>query len=98
MKPLFARVLLGRPKEEKIRGVIIPEESQRRLAKNRCKVLDVGPTCNPEIKNLIGQDVLIAAIPATGSTWTAFRDCPTTARRNFTSYRKRTFSVPWWMN
>ena len=60
MKPLFARVLLERPKEEQSKGgVIIPKESQRRLARTRCRVIDVGPTCNPEIRNLIGEYVLI---------------------------------------
>ena len=59
MKPLFARVLLERPKEEKIGSVYVPDDSQRRMAKTKGRVLDVGPTCNPEIKNLVGHDVLI---------------------------------------
>ena len=59
MKPLFARVLLERPKAEKIGNIHVPKESQRRLATLRCKVIAVGDNCEDEIKELIGRDVLI---------------------------------------
>jgi co-chaperonin GroES (HSP10) len=57
VKPLFARVLLERPKEEKIGSVLLPEESKKRLARLKCQVLAVGPNADPAIK--VGQAVLI---------------------------------------
>lgn len=59
MKPLFARVLLERPKAGKIGSIHIPDESQKRFAFTRCTVIAVGPTCEEEIEDLVGRDVLI---------------------------------------
>lgn len=59
MKPLFARVLLERPRADKIGSIHVPEESQRRLATLRCKVIAVGDQCEPEIEELVGKEVLI---------------------------------------
>lgn len=49
IQPLFARVLLEREKKEKQGGIIIPEEAQKRHATLRCKVLAIGPACDPSI-------------------------------------------------
>jgi co-chaperonin GroES (HSP10) len=59
MKPLFARVLLEREKQEKIGSVLLPQDSQKRMAALRCKVIACGPTCEEDIKSLVGKDVLI---------------------------------------
>lgn len=59
MKPLFARVLLERPLEEKVGNIIVPNESQKRLARLRCRVIATGHTCEPEIRDLEGKEVLI---------------------------------------
>ena len=57
LKPLFARVLLERPKKQKQGSIIIPEMAQSRHASLKCKVLDKGPTADPSIN--IGSYVLI---------------------------------------
>ena len=59
MKPLFARVLLERQKADKIGSIHIPDESQKRMAFTKCKVIAVGPTCEDDIEELVGCDVLI---------------------------------------
>lgn len=59
MKPLFARVLLERKVRSKVGSIIIPEDRQQALAYTRCKVLDVGPNCDPSVQGLIGKHVLI---------------------------------------
>ena len=59
MRPLFSRVLLEREKPKKIGNIHLPEETQRRLAFTRCRVISVGPTCEDDIKGLVGKDVLI---------------------------------------
>ncbi len=57
IQPLFARVLLERPKVEKMGAILVPKDSQRRLATLKCKVLAVGPTADSSIKP--GMSVLI---------------------------------------
>lgn len=57
MKPLFARVLLERPKLEKKGSIIIPEAAQTRHATLKCKVLAKGPTADESIK--VGSYVII---------------------------------------
>lgn len=57
MYPTFARVLLERPRVEKIGKILVPAEAQQRLAFLKCTVFDVGPTCDETIKP--GQEVLI---------------------------------------
>ena len=57
IKPLFARVLLRREKEEKIGSIILPDDAQKRYASLRCKVLAVGPAADPSIA--VGTTVLI---------------------------------------
>lgn len=57
MKPLFARVLLERPKTEKIGSIHLPAESQKRLALLKCRVVACGPACDENIQP--GQQVVI---------------------------------------
>lgn len=59
MKPLFARVLLERKVREKVGSILIPQDRQQAMSYLRCKVLDTGPNCEPEIKDLVGKEVLI---------------------------------------
>ena len=58
LKPLFARVLLERVREEKTEGgIIIPDDVQRRHSKNRCTVVAVGPNCDETVQ--VGQTVVV---------------------------------------
>ena len=58
IKPLFARVLLERPTTRKTAGgIIIPDDSAKRMARLKATVVAVGPTADDSIK--IGQTVLI---------------------------------------
>ena len=59
LTPLFARVLLERVRAEQIGSIIIPNSVAERHASLKCRVLACGDTCEPEIKALIGKDVLI---------------------------------------
>lgn len=59
MRPLFSRVLLEREIPKKIGNIHLADESQKRLAFTRCKVIATGPTCDDEIDDLIGKNVLI---------------------------------------
>lgn len=59
LQPLFARVLLERVRAQQIGSIILPDNVAERHASLKCRVLDVGPTCDPEIKDLIGKNVLI---------------------------------------
>lgn len=43
LKPLFDRVLLKRPKLEKVGSILIPIDQQKRHATLRCEVIAVGP-------------------------------------------------------
>lgn len=55
--PLFGRVLLERPKREKIGSLILPADSQKRHATLRCKVLAKGPNADDSVK--VGSQVVI---------------------------------------
>ena len=57
--PLFARVLLDRPKKERIGSIILPSIAQKQYASLKCRVLACGQHCEPEIKDLTGKHVLI---------------------------------------
>lgn len=57
LRPLFARVLLAREKFEKVGGIIIPDDAQKRHATTKCNVIATGPTCDESIQ--IGMSVLI---------------------------------------
>jgi co-chaperonin GroES (HSP10) len=59
MIPLFSRVLLERVKADKIGNIHIPEESQKRMAATKCRVLAAGDTCEDSIKSLVGKYVVI---------------------------------------
>lgn len=59
MQPLFARVLLERVRIKQIGAIILPDNVAERHASLKCRVLDVGPTCEQEIRDLIGREVLI---------------------------------------
>lgn len=59
LQPLFARVLLERIRAQQIGSIIIPDDAAMRHASLKCRVLAVGPTCEPEIAELVGRSVLI---------------------------------------
>ncbi|MGI9501954.1 MAG: co-chaperone GroES family protein [Geminicoccaceae bacterium] len=59
LQPLFARVLLERVRAQQVGSIIIPDSVAERHASLKCRVLDAGPTCEPEIRDLIGKHVLI---------------------------------------
>lgn len=59
LQPLFARVLLERERVQQIGRIILPDSVADRHASLKCRVLAVGPTCDPEIKELVGKSVLI---------------------------------------
>ncbi len=59
LNPLFARVLLERPKAEKIGSILMPMDVSKRYATLKCKVVAVGPTADDAIHKLIGKQVLI---------------------------------------
>lgn len=76
LKPLFARVLLERVRAQQIGSIILPDNVADRHASLKCKVLAVGPSCEPEIADLIGKSVLIGKnagtwLNADGNTATA---------------------------
>lgn len=50
LKPLFARVLLKRETLKKVGSILVPEESQKRHASMKCKVVAVGPACDKSIE------------------------------------------------
>lgn len=56
LKPLFARVLLRREKLKSSKLILL-DETQRKNARFRGEVLAVGPTCEPDIKELVGKTV-----------------------------------------
>ena len=58
LKPMWDYVLLEREKL-KATGIIIPESAEKRNARARGVVLAVGPSCEPEIKALVGKLVII---------------------------------------
>lgn len=55
--PLFARVLLERPML-KTTGILVPKAYEQRNAPTHGKVIAVGPTCDDNIKSLVGKNVL----------------------------------------
>jgi co-chaperonin GroES (HSP10) len=59
LKPLFDRVLLKRPKLEKVGSIFIPQDQQKRQASLKCEIVAVGPGVSdgiqPGMKVLIGQ-------------------------------------------
>lgn len=57
MRPLFARVLLERPKADKIGSIILPDQERLRHASMKCKVLAKGPTADESIR--VGATVLV---------------------------------------
>ena len=57
LRPQFARVLLKRERLAKVGQIIIPEDSQKRLAGTLCTVVEMGPNC--ELKLRPGTEVLI---------------------------------------
>lgn len=57
LKPLFARVLLKRPRADKRGSIYIPETAQQRHATLRCEVLAKGPAVDSSIN--VGATVLI---------------------------------------
>ena len=57
VEPLFARVLLHREKRAKIGNILVPENSAKRLASLKAKVIAKGPTADETIE--IGNEVLI---------------------------------------
>lgn len=59
-RPLFARVLLERPKVEKVGSIIIPESIQSRHAPAKGTILAVGDTCDESVKALVNREVLFA--------------------------------------
>lgn len=57
-EPLFARVLIERKIETKTTGgIIIPENSAKKNSRSEGVVLKVGPTCEEDIKALVGKKV-----------------------------------------
>lgn len=50
LKPLFARVLLKREKLVKVGSIYVPDSEQKRQASLKCKVIEVGPTCDKSIQ------------------------------------------------
>ncbi len=58
LQPLFARVLIKRDGVGKIGSILIPEDAQKRNAQAKGTVVAVGPTCEPEIRELIGRTVV----------------------------------------
>ena len=57
LSPLFARVILRREKFNHS-SIIIPDEAQKRNA-SQCGIVEsVGPTCEDEIRALVGKKVL----------------------------------------
>lgn len=61
--PLFDRVLLDRPKLEKVGSIIIPDDASKRAATTKCTVLAVGANVDPCIKP--GMTVLIGMYAGT---------------------------------
>ncbi|MGI9504393.1 MAG: hypothetical protein ACR2RE_15195 [Geminicoccaceae bacterium] len=57
MKPLFARILLERPKADKIGSIILPDQERLRHASMKCKVLAKGPTADESVR--VGAYVLV---------------------------------------
>ena len=55
--PLFARVLLKRPRADKKGSIIIPDTAQQRHATLKCEVLAKGPAADKSIR--VGAHVLI---------------------------------------
>lgn len=58
-RPLFARVLLEREIPKKVGSILLADESQKRLAFTKCRIIATGPTCDEGVAELIGKNVLI---------------------------------------
>ena len=58
--PVFGRVLLNRPKEQKIGSIIIPEQAQSKLSPQKGKVVAVGENCESYIRDMIGETAIFA--------------------------------------
>jgi chaperonin GroES len=58
LRPLFARVLVEREKLKTKTGLIIPESAEKRNAPAMGRVISVGPTCDPAVKDLKGRQIL----------------------------------------
>jgi co-chaperonin GroES (HSP10) len=68
MRPLFARVLLHRPKPEHLgKGSIVPEAYRHRHAKPEGILVAAGDTCSPHVKELVGAVVMIGKM--SGGDW-----------------------------
>lgn len=57
LNPKFARVIIERDKP-KATGIIIPETAEKRNAPAWGRVVACGPTCDDDIKKLVGKMVL----------------------------------------
>ena len=57
LKPFFARVLLE--KELPKTSLVIPDKYKQGNAKPYGKIISVGPTCDPSIKEWVGKVVMI---------------------------------------
>jgi co-chaperonin GroES (HSP10) len=65
LKPLFGRVLLRREKLKTTTSLILPTEAARKNARFRGEVLACGPTCEDDIKALVGKTVLFGIYAGT---------------------------------
>lgn len=64
LKPLFARVLLQREKNEKTAGgIILPGDSAKKYSSTKCRVLEKGPNADESIE--VGREYLIGTYAGT---------------------------------
>lgn len=58
--PLFARVVIERPKKEKEGSIIIPDGVQKKYAPTKGVLIDAGEGCCESVKDIIGKTVYFA--------------------------------------
>lgn len=59
-RPLFGRVLLERPKLEKVGSILIPSSATTAHTPTKGTILACGETCDESVKELVGKKVLFA--------------------------------------
>jgi co-chaperonin GroES (HSP10) len=70
-EPLFARVVLERPRVEKIGSIILPDQVAKKNTPCEGVVLQVGDGCDDRIKKHVGKKVLFAQY---AGAWTKIGD------------------------